>query len=106
VHDAPLADYAKTLIDLQLLEMLMAETSLDETREACVAVFDARAQHPWPPAVIALPHWPPIYSRALEGLEHLELAETVQPAAKRVQLFVDRINAAKDPVTKSAGARF
>jgi hypothetical protein len=88
-------DGAHDLVDLQLLEVLLAGTDLEATRCACVAVFDARAQHLWPPMVTALPHWPAIYERALEGLGHLELAETVESAATRVQQFVDRIGAAK-----------
>jgi hypothetical protein len=75
--------------------VLLAETDLVPTRRACVAVFEARAQHIWPPTVAALPHWPPIYSRALEGLGHLALAETVEAAAERVQHFVDRIDLAE-----------
>lgn len=66
----------------------------DRTRSACVAVFEARAQHLWPPAVAALPHWPAIYSRALEGLDDLQLAETVEAATERVHRFVDRIDTA------------
>ncbi|MGZ4530203.1 MAG: nucleotidyl transferase AbiEii/AbiGii toxin family protein, partial [Mycobacterium sp.] len=52
------------------------------------------AQHPWPPRVAALPHWPPIYSGALEGLDQLELAATVEQAAGAVQRLVERIDAA------------
>lgn len=88
-------DRAHDLIDLQLLEALLAEADLIETRCACVAVFDTRAQHLWPPTDAALPHWPAIYSSALEGLGHLELAETVKVAAERVRRFVDRIEAAQ-----------
>ncbi|MGH9205306.1 MAG: nucleotidyl transferase AbiEii/AbiGii toxin family protein, partial [Acidimicrobiales bacterium] len=78
-------DRAHDLVDLQLLEVLLGEVDLAKTRFACLAVFAARAQHLWPPTVAALPHWPAIYSRALEGLGHLELAETVEAAAERVQ---------------------
>jgi hypothetical protein len=88
-------DRAHDLIDLQLLELLLAEIDLEATRCACVAVFEARAQHLWPPTVTALPYWPAICERALEGLGHLELAETVESAAERVQQNVDQIGAAK-----------
>jgi Nucleotidyl transferase AbiEii toxin, Type IV TA system len=87
-------DRAHDLVDLQLLEGLLPDTDLLPTRSACIAVFEARAQHPWPPQVAALPHWPPIYSGALEGLDHLELAATVEEAAAAVQRFVDRIDRA------------
>lgn len=53
-----------------------------------------RAQHPWPPRVATLPHWPLIYAGALEGPDHLELARTVDAAAKAVQRFVARIDRA------------
>lgn len=87
-------DRAHDLVDLQLLEGLLPDDELMLTRTACVAVFDARAQHPWPPAVAALPHWPPIYAGALQGLDHLGLAATVDVAAEVVRRFVARIDAA------------
>lgn len=87
-------DRAHDLVDLQLLEGLLSDTELLSTRSACIAVFEARAQHPWPPRVAALSHWPPIYTSALEGLDHLELAETVGEAAEAVQRFVARIDRA------------
>ena len=90
-------DRAHDLVDLQLLEgLLLPNGDLLSTRGACIAVFEARAQHPWPPKVVALPHWPLIYSRALEGLDHLELAETVDAAAEVVQRFVVRIDRATE----------
>lgn len=87
-------DRAHDLVDLQLLEMLAADVDLEQTRLACVAVFEARAEQAWPPAVRAFPHWPAIYERACEGLDHLGLAETVTQAVDRVQQFVSRIDAA------------
>lgn len=87
-------DRAHDLVDLQLLDDLLSDTDLAQTRSACVAVFGARAQHPWPPTVAALPHWPAIYRAASEGLEHLELAATVDAAAAAVQRLVGRIDGA------------
>ena len=93
VLEAPkVNDRAHDLVDLQLLEGLLHDAELLPTRSACMAVFEARAQHRWPPSVTALPHWPPIYPAALEGLDHLELAETVDAAAEQVQRFVVRID--------------
>jgi len=95
VLEAPrVNDRAHDLVDLQLLEGLLSNGDLVPTRGACTAVFEARAQHSWPPQVVALPHWPLIYSRALEGLDHLELAATVEDAAEAVQRFVRRIDRA------------
>ncbi|MDM3902972.1 nucleotidyl transferase AbiEii/AbiGii toxin family protein [Mycobacteroides abscessus] len=87
-------DRAHDLVDLQLLEGLLPDTDLSATRSACIAVFEARAQQPWPPEVVALPHWPPIYSGAMEGLGHLELAATLEDAAEVVRRFIRRIDAA------------
>jgi hypothetical protein len=87
-------DRAHDLVDLQLLEGLLPGADLMPTRSACIEVFEARAQHPWPPTVAALPHWSAIYSRALEGLDHLELAGTADAAAEAVQRFVVRIDRA------------
>ena len=78
-------DRAHDLVDLQLLEALLADSDLADTRVACVAVFEARAEHPWPPRIRAQPHWTAIYDRAREGLDHLDLAETAADAAERVQ---------------------
>ena len=97
VLEAPkVNDRAHDLVDLQLLEGLLSDTDLSPTRSACIAVFEARAQQPWPPNVAALPHWPPIYRGALEGLDHLELAATAEAAADAVQRFVERIDRATE----------
>ena len=88
-------DRAHDLVDLQLLEVLLADADLATTRVACAAVFEARAEHLWPPTVHAQPHWPVIYGRAMEGLDHLGLAGTVADAAERVQRFVARIDQAR-----------
>jgi hypothetical protein len=86
-------DRAHDLVDLQLLEVLLADIDLEQTRLACVAVFEVRAEQSWPTTIRALPHWPAIYDRAREGLDHIDLAETVAAAAQRVQRFVSRIDA-------------
>jgi hypothetical protein len=86
-------DRAHDLVDLQLLEVILADTDLEQTRLACVAVFEVRAEQSWPTTIRALPHWPAIYDRAREGLDHIDLAETVAAAAQRVQRFVSRIDA-------------
>lgn len=97
VLEAPrVNDRAHDLVDLQLLEGLLLDADLAPTRSACIAVFEVRHQHSWPPRVAALPHWPPIYSGALEGLDHLELAASAEEAAEAVQGFVERIDRAAD----------
>lgn len=94
LEEPKLNDRAHDLVDLQLLEELLPDADLAPTRNACIAVFEARAQHPWPPTVAAVPHWSPIYRAALEGLDHLELAATAEEAAEAVRRFVERIERA------------
>lgn len=98
---APMADGAQNdrahdLVDLQILDSLLGDANLAEVRAACIAVFDARQQHPWPPAIRSHPHWPAIYQRSLEGLEHLQLAPTAENAAAAVAAFVERIDNSAD----------
>lgn len=85
-------DRAHDIVDLQILEALIADQSLAATRSACVAVFTARAKHDWPPVIAAQPHWGPIYALALEGLDGLGLLPAVDDAVRRVQAFIARIN--------------
>src|ERR1035437_10189395 len=81
-------DRAHDLVDLQLLEMLVADADLEQTRLACVAVFDVRAEQSWPPTIRALPHWPVIYDRAREGLDSSDRKSTPSELQSRVQRFV------------------
>ena len=50
-------DRAHDLVDLQLREALVVDEPLEQTKQACRAVFEARALHDWPPTVQARPHW-------------------------------------------------
>lgn len=52
-----------------MVEALLADADLDQTRLACVAVFEARAAQPWPSTIRVLPHWPVFYDRAREELD-------------------------------------
>jgi hypothetical protein len=86
-------DRAHDLVDLQLLEGLLPDADLSATCSACIAVFEARAQQPWPPRVVALRHWPPIYLRARwRGWTTFQLAATVERVAEVVRRFVERID--------------
>lgn len=84
-------DRARDLVDLQLLEALTVDDPLTETETACRAVFEARGKHPWPPVLSAQRNWDVIYVRALEGLEDVGIAGSLDGAVARVQSFVDRI---------------
>lgn len=87
-------DRAHDLVDLQLLEALLADDELTKVREACLAVFEARDAQTWPPVLVAPTHWRSIYLRALEGLEHLGLAADVGQVEATVQAFINRIDRA------------
>lgn len=51
----------------------------------------ARDKHEWPPVVTAQANWDVIYIRALEGLEDIGIAGSLDDALARVQSFIDRI---------------
>jgi hypothetical protein len=90
--DAPRTnDRARDLVDLQLLEALTVDEPLADTEAACRAVFEARDKHEWPPLVTAQANWDVIYIRALEGLEDIGIAGSLDDALARVQSFIDRI---------------
>jgi hypothetical protein len=73
---------------------MIGSAFLGGVRRACVAVFEIRNEHAWPPRVKPLPHWALIYRQALEGLEGLTLAPDVFSAATVVAAFVRRIDTA------------
>jgi len=82
---------ARDLVDLQLLEALTVDDPPINIQAACRAVFEARGKHPWPPTLTARDSWESIYVRALEGLEDLGIAGSLDEALVRVQSYVDRI---------------
>lgn len=87
-------DRAHDLVDLQILETLIADDFLEPVRHACVEVFLAREQQTWPPHVEVSGHWPRIYTEALSSVGELGLATNVQSAAASVNRFIERINSA------------
>lgn len=86
------SDRAHDLVDLQILEALMADEPLAPVRNACVEVFGARAQQAWPPTVSVYDHWPRIYAGALTSVPDLDLASNVQEAAQVVNDFIRRVD--------------
>jgi hypothetical protein len=93
--EGKLNDRAHDLVDLQILEALIAHESLHPVRQACVEVLDARAQQPWPPTVTAHSHWPRIYSEALTSVSSLGLAADVEGAEEVVNDFIRRVDHAR-----------
>ncbi len=101
--DGRLNDRAHDLVDLQILETLIADEFLEPVRQACVEVFLAREQQTWPPHVEVSGHWPRIYSEALSSVGELGLATDVQGAAASVNRFIERVNSAGGfPATSSS----
>lgn len=87
-------DRAHDLVDLQILQALIADESLVPVRQACVEVFAGRRQQAWPPTVTVLDHWPRIYTEALSSVESLGLAHDAEQAAMVVNLFIQQVDEA------------
>lgn len=77
----------RDLIDLQLLEALEPDPAL--VRDACERVFAARAQHAWPPTLVAQPSWHDAYAAMAAGLR-LD-ATDVDDAVRVVKSYIARI---------------
>ncbi len=68
------------------------------TREACVAIFDGRDTHTWPPALSAPPSWAAAYAKLAS--EHAVPTADLDRAVRAVQSFIDAIDAAAAAVQK------
>lgn len=75
-----------------MLDELDERDADDVLRTTCVALFEARAGHPWPPRVTVRPGWSHGY-RALAEAIGFPLTE-VEAAAGAVQAMVERIDGA------------
>ena len=85
-------DRARDLPDILILAALITDDHLRAVREACHAVFTARAGHPWPPVLVIQPHWPALYTAAIVGLE--DIPDTVEEAAEAVRVLIRRVDQA------------
>ncbi len=90
--DGGLNDRAHDLVDLQILEAFIIEQPLAAVRHACIEVFEARAQPPWPPTVTVHLHWPRIYAQALSSVDGLGLAPDAQQASALVTDLIARVD--------------
>lgn len=83
-------DRFRDLLDLVLLSAFVPPSA--ELRDACEETFAIRAKHPWPPEVVAHPHWiGPLEAYAREmGLAQTDAGEIV----RHVSEYVGRIAAA------------
>jgi hypothetical protein len=76
----------RDLIDLQLLEALDPDPAA--VRDACERVFAARAQQPWPPALVVPPSWAAGYAALAAELD-FDITD-VEQAASAVRAYVER----------------
>ncbi len=85
-------DRAHDLADLILLEELLEDGEMADVRSACLDVFTIRDRQPWPPALVAPPHWPVLWDAIVEEdrFPVTDLADAVQ----RVRTLISRIDAA------------
>lgn len=84
-------DRAHDLADLILLEELL-DADLGDVRAACVDVFSIRDRQPWPPALVAPPHWPRLWNAIVEEDRFPVIA--LHDAVERVRALIERIDAA------------
>ncbi len=82
----------RDLVDLLLVRELLDASDLPRVREACVAIFDGRDTHTWPPALSAPPGWAAAYAKLAS--EHAMPTADVDRAVRAVQSFIDAIDAA------------
>ncbi|MEX1142024.1 MAG: nucleotidyl transferase AbiEii/AbiGii toxin family protein [Thermoleophilaceae bacterium] len=82
----------RDLIDLQLVQPLLADGGLHVIRDACIAVFDERATHPWPPRLTTPTRWPEAYARLTDELASPHVAATLDAAARSIEALVARID--------------
>ncbi|MEI7742872.1 MAG: nucleotidyl transferase AbiEii/AbiGii toxin family protein [Chloroflexota bacterium] len=85
-------DRFRDLIDLLLLEEILAEPDLPAVRLACEEVFRLRGRHAWPPEIRLYPLWADGYRNLALGMG-FPVAE-VSDATVAVSDFVARIAAA------------
>jgi hypothetical protein len=85
-------DRFRDLIDLLLLEEVLADADLPAVRLACEEVFRLRDRHAWPPAIHIYPLWTEGYRSLALGMDFPVLE--VSDAKVRVDAFVARIAAA------------
>jgi hypothetical protein len=81
------------LLDLLLLEELVATDDWPRVRAACEEIFSLRGKHTWPPAVAVFPSWPEAFA-ALAEESAFPIADVTEAAAK-VTAMITRIAGAR-----------
>lgn len=85
-------DRFRDLIDLQLLEDLVADDEWAGVKAACLEVFSGRGKHPWPPGVTIYESWVAGYRALAEDLGFSTV--DVHDAAAAVARLIERIDRA------------
>lgn len=83
----------RDLIDLQLVRSLLREGDLLRVRDVCVAIFETRDTHRWPPDLVAPATWPAAYRRLAEE-EVAAVENDLDGAIRSVQEFIVEIDGA------------
>jgi hypothetical protein len=83
-------DRAHDLADLILLEELLDDAEMADVRSACLDVFTIRDRQPWPPALVAPPHWPALWEAIVE--EDRFPVSDLADAVERVRTLIRRID--------------
>ena len=82
----------RDLVDLLLAGELLRPADLTRVREACVAIFDGRDTHTWPPTLRPPTSWAAPYAK-LANEQQLPVTD-VERAAQEVQDFIETIDRA------------
>lgn len=91
--DGRVNERARDIADLLLIDELAGGAlDLAKVREACVEVFDLRAKHPWPPALVAPALWTVLWHRIVE--EDSFPISDLTDALAQARGFIDRIDTA------------
>lgn len=90
--EPPENDRFQDIMDLLLLEEMIRNVGLSQTREACVEIFELRRKQPWPPTVTVYESWPEPY-RTLCDENDFDPSD-IYEAARRLQALIDDIDAA------------
>jgi hypothetical protein len=93
----------RDLIDLQLVRRLLRDDDLPRVRDACVAIFETRGTHQWPPDLVAPATWPAAYKRLVEE-EKSAVEGGLDGAIRSVQGLIREIDGA-NPVVEVTDPR-
>ena len=83
----------RDLIDLQLAGRLLSDADFFRVRDACVAIFDSRETHSWPPTLHIPASWPAAYAR-LARESAIEVAADIDDAINSIQGLIKKIESA------------